>query len=703
MKAGQVIVIQNSVNVPRKKTEIRYDGGDKLYASYPIAVTRGAYPKEPGSLMAGAVEVLDTTLWGKTFEAPIGWDVGRHYKAFELSVFFFMASEDKTTVTLGNGKKVVLNEGESGYYPVKLAERVSSDKPIQVDFITGDLNSGYELRWYSLIALEDYSKSYVSPVGDTRGNTKMIVYNPNPKQIRVIVEHINRAFRCRRNNRTRRLTCSVTAIRRERYAINMKAKQVYKTKVVHSGSGAWLDSNDKFIPLSLTDAENYTFDGQGTGGQWYDWGFPVLPRDQLTSQVVIGLGYGCTDNTCGGNKDRSVVWLSPVADADLYIDYQNTGSPKGPYKISQLRSYKITDPKDDDMSGALIYATKRGSGKSGQGVDIAAAWGQDPDVSESRQSISLDLGTVVLPFTGVKVSKTTDKEQVAPGQTLRYTIRVSNVGQKLIKGGQLTVYDSLDTHVAYVPGSMAFSSGGSCKIADNGVFPLANGYKIPFDLPRRGGSVEITFQVRVSHDITQKKVINTGVVEQDDGSKFTYETTTKVRHSGSIELSKKVYIGNDNGAKCGTTYAMDYVEDYLSSPVTYCYRVKNTGLSHLSEIKLSDPDFNYKTTLSKTLAPNEQTFVHLERKIEKPQKTMASVVANPVFSNGDDIDTVKDVSDEDDAEVGMAPFDPKLIVENTVYIGADDGAQCGTDTAVESVKDIFGSAVVHCFKVSVTN
>jgi hypothetical protein len=62
---------------------------------------------------------------------------------------------------------------------------------------------------------------------------------------------------------------------------------------------------------------------------------------------------------CGPNNTelpRSVVWITAVEDADLYIDYQNSGNTtKMPVK--RLQSVKITDPVDKDMSGAVIFAT----------------------------------------------------------------------------------------------------------------------------------------------------------------------------------------------------------------------------------------------------------------------------------------------------------------------------------------------------------
>jgi hypothetical protein len=90
------------------------------------------------------------------------------------------------------------------------------------------------------------------------------------------------------------------------------------------------------------------------------------------------------NNKCYGLEERSVVWITPVKDADIYVDYNNTGIVAEYKKFSsvkQFTSMKLVDKGDSDMSGAVIFATQPGSGTSGTPVDIAAAWGQNPDVS----------------------------------------------------------------------------------------------------------------------------------------------------------------------------------------------------------------------------------------------------------------------------------------------------------------------------------
>ena len=144
--AGQTVVIQNTISLPRNPTIFAYDGADRVQASYPIAITRGAYPVAPGSLMAGAVEVLEVKSWGYSFEAPLGMDIGKYFEAFQFSAFFYMAAFDGTSVTLPDGSTQILNRGQSGMVRINQRDRLVSNKLLQVDLITGDVWSYYELR-----------------------------------------------------------------------------------------------------------------------------------------------------------------------------------------------------------------------------------------------------------------------------------------------------------------------------------------------------------------------------------------------------------------------------------------------------------------------------------------------------------------------------------------------------------------------------
>jgi hypothetical protein len=75
---------------------------------------------------------------------------------------------------------------------------------------------------------------------------------------------------------------------------------------------------DKFAALSTIDY----------GGQTYDWGYTLEPRKDLSTQVLVGLGLGCTEpgTTIGGDRctrstdSRSVIWVTPTKRTTIYVN-----------------------------------------------------------------------------------------------------------------------------------------------------------------------------------------------------------------------------------------------------------------------------------------------------------------------------------------------------------------------------------------------
>jgi hypothetical protein len=288
LKAGDSFVIQNNVPIPRIKTNFLYDGGDRIQASMPINVNRAAYAQNPGSVLAGAIEMLDTMVWGLTFEAPVGVDLGRTVAAFELSIFMVMAGYNNTKVFLPDNTVRVLNIGESTTFRVNQGNRVRSDKPVQVHLFTGDVDSTYETRWYSMRPIETIADAYVTPVGDSMGRTKMIIYNPSNTSLNYSLRFLEGGI--------------------ERVATGIVAgKQAGWKPVIPTGSGALINGTRPFVALTVTDSEDKAGDGFVTRGTLYDWGCPVVPLQELTSEVLLGLGYGCTNNNCGSTYDISII------------------------------------------------------------------------------------------------------------------------------------------------------------------------------------------------------------------------------------------------------------------------------------------------------------------------------------------------------------------------------------------------------------
>lgn len=311
------------------------------------------------------------------------------------------------------------------------------------------------------------------------------------------------------------------------------------------------------------------------------------------------------------------MWITPTANADIYVDYTNSGTPAKKYSVRRLQSIKITDAKDTDMSGAVIYAMKQGHNPKGDftPVDIAAAWGQDPSVSYRYQSISLDLGTVVLPFTLAKVNKVADKQKVKAGEDLTYTIIVSNVGQKDIRGGEMIIQDKLGPHVSYDKQGVRFkcSMGNNGELPNKTDFPFDNaGYKIPFKIPRRGGTCKFQFTVKVHDNVEAGSIVNTGTLKHI-GRLLPFNEKTEVIRVPKVGLENTVMLGNRGVSDCPN--AEETVKGLENTDVTYCFKINNPGDTHLSDFYLVNKDLEFALKLPDViLAPNESKTINLDKR-----------------------------------------------------------------------------------------
>lgn len=699
LNAGDSFVISNSMAIPRTATNwfqdgLKMDGGDKIMTSFPITVTRGGYAENPGSLLAGGVEVYDTASWGTKFEAPVGSDVVTAAQTFEYSRFFIMSASDGNTIKLPNNRTTVLNQGQSISVDIKQGDKFESSAPVQVDLCTGDIGSTYELRWFSILATSDWSDEYMTPVGDSFGHTRVVLYNPNAVALIVKFTYL----------------LDTLAEMSESYTIQPR-KSVF-SRIVPTGSGATMKANtpgQNFIALSVTDSDTTAglSNELNLGGQAFDWGSPVVPRNRLTPQVLVGWGYGCTANDCQGRTERSTVWICPVADADVYVDYQNTGSGYTKIPLKKLQSRMLRDTKDHDMSGAIIFATQPGSGPTGIPVDIAAAWGQDASVSLADQAFSLDLGTTVLPFSTVRVKKVVDKVLASPGDILTYTIVVQNVGQTEIKAGMYTIVDPAAFQGTYIAGSTQYSTDGKTffSVLDNTAvgstpFPLdESGLPSQRDLPRRGGMHVVTFTFLVDADVlTTDTLVNKGWVKPPTGSNILFEATTKLAFKPAIKVENVVYLGN--GGSAGCSQGVELATDVSGAPVTYCFKVTNSGSTYLDRITLTNKDLGFVAgdfTVPK-LAPGEFFLVSKAGNITKDLPNVVFATGNPVFHGGADIPGVSDVAASDPSGVKMIAYAPLIAIENTVYVGQNGPNDCRV-AGVEKVAVTVNSTVTYCFKI----
>jgi uncharacterized repeat protein (TIGR01451 family) len=648
---GDALVLENDVPTPRDPNVILFDGSDRIQSTFPIAVTRGAFPDNPGSLLAGAVEVLDTDSWGTQFVVPVGEDTPgiSGTQGFEYTALYVMAGQDNTEIFLDTGggpvSQGVIDQGENLVLRVDQGDVVTSSSPVQADIVAGDIGSNYEIRWYSLAPREDWSNDYYTPVGDgvesgngNDGPTRVWLYNPNDSAITVTFERLVSGT----------LTSSTITVNAGTTALSPEIPD-------NSGGHFFTSGGEDFFALTQTDSTG----GTDNSGRTFDWGHPLIPANQLTSQALVGWGYGNTQNNPNFNS-YSVVWVTPVADADIFVDFDGDGVVDQTFdNISALQGIKIIDPTDQDMTGALIYATDT-TGNLANPVDIAVAWGQDPartGTDGTSQSQSLDLGTVIpaLPILEAgKISQLdTDADgdgEISPGDTLLYSINIVNIGQVDLPAGSFNVLDFFSPvfdDATYVLNSTQYDSDGNgtpdSAIPDSGTtaFPLdENGFTNTVALPK-GGNQIITFKVVIDdfEDLTPgtTSIINQGILRPPGGDPNDpideFETEDPLNFQTGIDIEKATN-GDDADSPTGPNIP-------AGDTVTWTYEVTNTGNVWLSNISVNDDQLGAITNLidngngDNILQPGETWVYEASGTAQLGQyANLGTATGNPVYADG---------------------------------------------------------------------
>ncbi|MGK7882951.1 MAG: hypothetical protein AB4060_23045, partial [Crocosphaera sp.] len=752
LNAGDSIVLQNVVPITRKNPDGTINGGDlfdasdRIQSTLPIAVTRAGFPttagsRSPGTVLAGAVELFDTDSWGTRFVAPVGEDIPgtAETAGFEYTALYIMAGEDGTVVTLPTGTTqytqdgvditlpsgvttVTLDQGENLFIRVDQGDVVTSSSPVQANLVTGDINSSWETRSYSLAPEEDWSNDYYTPVGDgveggngNDGPTKVWLYNPHNRDITVTFQRL--------------VNGTLTST-----AIPVAAGSSALSPAIPDNSGGRFfttASEDTFFALTQTDASGGT-DGSG---RTFDWGHPLIPANQLTSQALIGLGYGNFDTSIppapgAPNPSRdnfSIVWATPVADADIFVDLDGDGIVDQTFdNVGALESIKITDPIDKDMTGAIIFATDI-DGDLGKPVDIAVAWGQDPASTAGPgtddQRFSLDLGTVVpaLPILEAGKISTLDTDadgdgEISPGDTLLYSINIVNIGQVDLPANSFNILDFFSPvfdNATYVLDSTEYDINGDGTpdqvIPDSGVtaFPLdESGFNNTAPLVKSGNQI-ITFKVVIDEfsDLTPgtDRIVNQGILRlpSDTGTDNPvdeFETEDPLNFRAEIDIEKKT-----NGVDADTPTGPEIAE---GDTVTWTYEVTNTGNVWLNNITVTDdqgvipvgidadgdgsilgddPDDNDNTVVGDNILQPGETWVYEASDIAQLGQYVneGTATGNPVYADG--TTPVSGVTDPTDSDLSHYLGVPSGSIGDEIFEDVNGNNELDPGEGIEGV------------------
>jgi len=547
IEAGDIIILDNPVDITTLQSVIDFDGGDKFASSAAVAVTRAAWATGPSTLLAGAVEVYDTNNWGTNFEVPVGEDIITN-GLFEYTSLLIMAAEDDTVVNIdadNNGTTettVTLDEGESHHVDggVHVGATVVASKPVQVDMLTGDICATFESRWFTLFPVDQWSGSYYNPVGTPSDNaTTVFLYNPGPNSITIEQETVGG------------LQAPISLL-----------SGATSSVIMPDNSGAHFFTNDDapFMAIAAVDSDDF-------GNTTHDWGFTLVPDPVLTRQALIGWGPG-RDPTApfpSGNEvftnvpeNGSPVWVMPVLSSgdsglvDICIDFNGDGGPLidsggNGYdlliSLDEFESSRVYDP-DGDQTGMLLYVCDNSEAK------IAVVWGQDP-ATASPSEPAIDVGTTIPPLSLLTAGKEVEVinnagNTATSGDTLLYTIVIQNISGVFIPN--LMVSDTVPLHTEYVPDSTLFDNGITVTPIPDSVgltpFPLDEGGVNLGIIPAKS-TFKVSFQVTIDDPLSTDvdTIFNQAVVTAID-QEFTPEVETPLEFPTVITLVYFTARGN---------------------------------------------------------------------------------------------------------------------------------------------------------------
>jgi uncharacterized repeat protein (TIGR01451 family) len=302
--------------------------------------------------------------------------------------------------------------------------RVQSNLPVQVTFLTSDIGSNYEMRWYGMVPVSRWTDSYIAPVSTSNpaNPATVLLYNPHATDLSVDVS-------------TTGGTSTVTVPAGGSIKFTMPLN-----------SGALFQSTDArtFFAISNSDDE----------GQRSEWGHSLLPAAQLAPAVKVGWAPGQITPGPPPAENSSPIWVTAATATTLSVDWDDDGTVDATVPLAAFESVRLFDTSDGNQTGARIFTT--------DGTFIAAAWGQDASVS-SAAAPALDLGTLVLPAPDVTILKNstlaTDLNGnglLDPGDTLLYTLFVLNTG--VVDADDVLVTDTPDPYTTYQPGTTIVAS-----------------------------------------------------------------------------------------------------------------------------------------------------------------------------------------------------------------------------------------------------
>jgi uncharacterized repeat protein (TIGR01451 family) len=620
LDAGASQLFQNVIIPANIGSTFYFDGRDRITVfGEKATVIREAFPVVPGPVLAAAWEVPEVSDWGTNFVATVGEDLNFNpgVNDHQFSGLELMAVVPGTEIFYNGSLVGVLGPGETffrngvndgpGGGGIDSGDVITSTAPIQIQTLSGACAARYSADGFTLLPVNSWSNAYWAPVpgftaacnrNNRNVDTDIYLHNPNDNPIIVTVES-------NLGSRDVPVPANTTLSLLDFVTLNPPIWADVSTGT----SGIFLTSPDVFWGVGVIDS---TSNGVGSAND-YDWGYSLIPQNQLSSQSIIGFAPGNNLNPPDDNGNSAFV--TAITDTTVFVDLSQDGLPDPvdmngdgdaldnnvfavadwdeplsaqgiPLRAGQ--TVRIGDPVDRNLLGALVYTTDLSE-------KIAVAWGQDP----CRALIPnpyIDMGYTALPHPVPSLAKSSQlavdadmSGDVTPGDTIAYTLVLVNNGQGPMNS--VEIVDGLPfTYTSYIVGSLQASTPpSSTEFSNDGVNfnspenPDIQAFRMRWPVLAPSAIITITLLVMIDLDLPPgvTEVVNNAIVDSDE----TDPVSSQDPGSSTLDSRTVTPLGRPllSIAKQASPVIVNPAQ-----PFTYTIVVSNTGNSAAQDVEITD-------------------------------------------------------------------------------------------------------------------
>ncbi len=278
VSSASIILDNNFVYVPRNPANIYFDGKDKVYTTYDVAITKVTGDNNTFSIQTVKSNVPDLSRYGKLYRLGLGEIAGVQH--FSYAALFINATKNGTVVNIdldANGIVDItrtLNEGEVWFYQgdpsatgiagvtdVKPGTVITANELIGVEIVFGG-NDNFGTRNINLLANKFYGNTYYTPVASPTVATPSAVYFVNSLNYDIIINW--------ESGLPSSGFITVPANSYNSIVLNTTTSYGYKFSS---------QDGEAFTAVQIMDAD--------TPGSSYDWAFPLISENRLTTYSTL--------------------------------------------------------------------------------------------------------------------------------------------------------------------------------------------------------------------------------------------------------------------------------------------------------------------------------------------------------------------------------------------------------------------------------